>query len=114
MSLATVTSGLDRKTIKFAHTAAVVALTVLLLRSRVLVPLNDTDAAADNLWVFEGLIEHAKAAVTILAGETAYWDDTAKVFTNVVGTNTKCGVFTEDAASGTAVAQIYLTNEVNL
>ena len=114
MALATITSGTKYQHIKFAHTAIVTALTVMLLRSRVLVPLNAAAANVDNIWVFEADIEHAKAAVAILAGETAYWDNTAKVFTNVVGANTKCGVFTEDAAIADATAQIYLTNEVNL
>jgi len=114
MALATKTSGLQGHTIRFAHTAAVAALTILLLRGRVLIGLNDTLANADNIWLFEGNIEAPSAAVTILAGETAYWDNTAALFTNVALGNTKCGVFTEDAAIAVAVAQILLTNEVNL
>lgn len=109
-----ITSGQNYKSIRKAHTAALAALEIILLANRVLIARNATAANADNTFIHEAEIEAPKAAVTIAAGETAYWDDTAKVFTNVVGTNTKCGMFTEDAASGAAVAQIYLSNEVNL
>jgi len=114
MALATITSGHKYDALKHSHTAAIVAGTIMLLLSRVLVARNDSAANAANVFIHEADIEAPKAAVTIVAGDTAYWDNTNNVFTNVVGTNTKCGMFTEAAATADAVAQIHLTNDVNL
>jgi predicted RecA/RadA family phage recombinase len=114
MALATITSGLNRKTMKFAHTAALLATQIELLRLRVLVALNATAANADNVFVHEGEVEAPKTApLVISAGDTLYWDNTAKEM-NKTNTNTKCGVATEDAASADTVVQMHLTNEVNL
>lgn len=54
-----------------------------------------------------GIFDLPKAAVTIVAGDKAYWDDTAKLVTNVVSTNLLIGVFTDAAASGVAVGRVY-------
>lgn len=115
MALVTVTSGLNRKTMKFAHTAALLATQIELLRTRVLVALNATAANAENVFVHEAEIEAPKEApLVISAGDTLYWDNTAKVMTKTATANTKCGVATEDAASADTVVQMHLTNEVNL
>lgn len=53
------------------------------------------------------LLEGPMAAVTIVAGEDAYVDDSAGNFTNVVASNRKCGFFTEDRADTCATAVLY-------
>ena len=115
MALAIVTSGLNSKKMRFAHTAVLLAGQIELLRTRVLVAENATAADADNMFVHEGEIEAPKTApLVISAGDTLYWDNTAKEMNKTPTSNTKCGVATEDAASADTVVQMHLTNEVNL
>lgn len=116
MSKATVLSPSHaNKTIHLAHTAAVAADDVLLLNGRVLIAYSNHAANESGQWYFQcDEIEHAKAAVAILAGQTAYWDNAASVFTNVVGTNTKCGVFRKAQLAGDASCNLRLDNTVNL
>lgn len=54
-----------------------------------------------------GIFDLPKAAVTIVAGDKAYWDDTAKLVTNVASTNLLIGCFTEAAISGAALGRVY-------
>ena len=115
MATGTITSGTKYLHMKFAHTAALVAGQIELLRLRVLVALNISAANANNIFVHEAQIEAPKTApLVISAGDTLYWDNTAKEMNKTAGGNTKCGVAIEDAASADTVVQMYLTNEVNL
>jgi len=117
MSKATVLSPADSNRVIHHIEAAAVAVddVVLSTEGRVLIAYSDADAGVEGMYYFiADEIEHAKAAVAINDGETAYWDDAAKDFTNVVGTNTKCGVFRKDALIGDANANIRLDNTVNL
>jgi len=54
----------------------------------------------------EGVFTLPKAAVTITVGEAAYWDDTAKVVTDVSSGNTLIGAFVAAAASGAATVNV--------
>lgn len=56
----------------------------------------------------EGVVDHPKAAVAITLGDLAYWDNTAKLVTNVSTSNTKIGVFTRAALSGDATGRVRL------
>ena len=116
MALATITSGTKYLHMKFAHTAALLAGQIELLRTRVLVALNASAADADNVFVHEcdSLEAPKETPLVISAGDTLYWDNTAKVMTKTTTSNTKCGVAIEDAASADTVVQMHLTNEVNL
>ena len=55
-----------------------------------------------------GVFDHAKATGAVTVGQKLYWDDTNKVFTTTVGTNTLQGVAVQAAASGDATVRIAL------
>ena len=72
-------------------------------------------SGAEGAFVYHGdMIEGPMAAVAIDAPAVAYWDDTAKVFTTVTTSNTKCGVFTENRAGTESTAVLELDNSINL
>lgn len=54
--------------------------------------------------VVEGVFTLPKAAVVSTAFQAAYWDNAAKLVTNVASGNTLIGFFTEGSASGVATA----------
>ena len=117
MSKATVMSQpYSNRAIHHIEAAAVEADDVVLsAEGRVLIAYSYIDAGIEGMYYFiADEIEHAKAAVAINDGETAYWDNGASVFTNVVTANTKCGVFRKDALIGDATANVRLDNTVNL
>lgn len=58
--------------------------------------------------VTHGVFTHAKAAVAITNKQVAYWDNAAKVVTNVAGGNTKIGIFQAAALAGDATATVKL------
>jgi predicted RecA/RadA family phage recombinase len=60
----------------------------------------------------EGHYYLPKAAVAIAAGDLAYWDNTAKLMTNVSASNLKVGVFTAAAITGDASARVNITGQV--
>ncbi len=108
------TDSLRTKTLKYTHTAAVAEDDIILLGGRVLIAFDDYLANAEGVYVHGGeRVEAPKAAVALTSGETAYWDNGAANFTNVVGTNTKCGIFVEDKLGGDALCVLELDNSVN-
>jgi len=109
-----ITSGTDYDSIKLAHTAAVVEGETILANGRVLVALSDAAINTPNMFAIEAGLEAPKAAVAIASGAVLYWDNTAKNFTTVIGTNTKAGYATEAALAADTVVQMKLTNDANL
>ena len=82
---------------------------VALINGKVTIAMADLSAGADGEFIYVASeIEHAKAAVAITEGDAAYWDNTAKVFTNVATANTLCGLFRLAQLSGDADANIAL------
>lgn len=95
------------ETVNLTHSAAVTSKTPVVVNSKVVIPLDDADASAEATYVRRAVISDAPmAAVTPAALAPCYWDDTAKVFTNVVGTNVLCGYFLEAVASGAVTGLI--------
>ena len=68
--------------------------------------VEDTDDTEDGVLVVHGPIKGPMAAVTIVAGEDAYFDSGNSVFTNVVGSNRKCGHFDEARANTASTADL--------
>jgi len=103
MSTEIVGASEDIKSITTAHSASTSALTPLLLNSRVVVPLNDANANADNVFVYKAprlkVDKNTGEAWTALG--LVYWDDSAKNFTTSTGSgsNTLAGIIVADAAS---------------
>jgi predicted RecA/RadA family phage recombinase len=73
---------------------------------------TDIKSGAAGIGVTRGVFDLPKAAVAITRKTLAYWDNTAKVVTNVVGTNTKIGIFQASALSGDAVARVKLVTAI--
>ena len=73
---------------------------------------TDIANGAAGIGVTRGVFDLAKAAVAITRKTTAYWDNTARVVTNVVSTNTKIGYFVQAAASGDATARVKLVTAI--
>lgn len=61
--------------------------------------------------LIEGVVDHAKAAVAIAAGDKAYWDNTNKVVTNVASGNTLIGVFIRANIAGDAQGRVRLSGQ---
>ena len=97
------------RTIKATNAGATVTDTVYLMNGRVLLALNSAGAGVANTYLMEGVIEYARATgATWTAGDALYWDDTAKNFTKTVGSNTKCGIAMQDAASADTTGFVYI------
>jgi predicted RecA/RadA family phage recombinase len=56
-----------------------------------------------------GIFNLPKAAVAVVPGDKAYWDDTAKVMTDVSAGNTLRGVFTETVGTGVLFCDVRLS-----
>jgi len=89
--------------IDLAHTAATTSKAPILIGAKPLIPLNTALANAANAFVTRAsALRVQKAAVTITILQPMYWDDTAKLFTNVSTSNTLVGHALAAAASGDA------------
>lgn len=111
MALRVASPSEQTKTVQYAHSAAVLAANVLVpvvINAKAYIPLNASDAAADNAWVIEGLLKDAPKATgsAWVLGEKIYWDDTAKKFTDVSTSNTLCGYANAAAASGDTTGSV--------
>lgn len=69
-----------------------------------------TDAAqgAPVQGVTRGVFALPKAAVAVVRKTVAYWDNAARVVTNVAAGNTKVGLFQANAAAGDATVAVKL------
>lgn len=99
-------------TVKHSHTAATTAKTPVLINSLPMIPLNDADANAENVFVYRApYVEVDKATgATWTVGQKIYWDDTNKVFTHdsATGSNPAAGFAAADALSADAVGYLDL------
>lgn len=99
------------KTLQYAHSAATTAHTPVKINSHLLIPTDNADANAINGYTYEAEIYGAaKAAVAWSALDKLYWDDTAKVVTNVATSNTLIGYALEAALSGDATTGLIAFN----
>lgn len=89
--------------INHSHTGATTAKVTVLIGSKPLLPLNTALANAANAFVTRAsALRVQKATVTITILQPMYWDDTAKLFTNVSAGNTLVGHALAAAAGGDA------------
>ena len=68
----------------------------------------DVKSGAKANFSVEGVFELPKAADTIVEGDEAYWDDTAKVVTTDDTGTVLIGAFVEAASSGAATAKVLI------
>lgn len=96
----------------FAHTAACVGKTPIVINSRVVIPLNTTQAGERNAFVYETELANCpKAAGQAWAyGAALYWDATNAVFTTTATNNTACGYAVQPAASADTVSGLIAFN----
>ena len=101
----------DIKTLQYAHSASTTAHTPVKINSHLLIPTDYADANAINGYVYQAEISGAaKAAVAWSALDKLYWDDTAKVITNVATSNTPIGFALEAALAGDATTGLIAFN----
>lgn len=99
------------KTLQLAHTADTTAHTPVLVNSRLLIPTDTVAANAINGFYYQGEISDApKAAVGWSALDKLYWDNTAKLVTNVATANTLIGYALAAALAGDAVTGLVAFN----
>ncbi len=90
----------NARTLKLAHTAAVVVGEVIVSNGQVLVAINAAIADADNIYMYRGRVELPKEASLVVAvGDVLYWDATAEVATKTSTSNTKLGIAIEASAA---------------
>ncbi len=73
---------------------------------------TDALSGAAVIGVAKGVFALKKAAVAITRKTIAYWDNTAKVVTNVSTSNTKIGIFQAGALSGDATVAVKLVASI--
>lgn len=74
-----------------------------------------SNAAAQGeavIGVTTGVFALPKAAVAITRKTVAYWDNAARVVTNVAGSNTKIGIFRDGALAGDATVAVKLISAI--
>jgi len=99
------------KTLQMSHTAATTAHVPVLINSHLLIPTSTAGANALNGFTYEAEFSGAaKAAVAWSALDKLYWDNTAKVVTNVATSNTPIGYALEAALSGDAATGLVAFN----
>lgn len=109
MTLRVASPSEQTKTRQFAQSAAVAAALVpTVISSKVFIPLNESDADADNAYVTEARIADADKATgeAWTMGAKLYWDDTAKKFTTTATANTLCGYAAAPAASADTTGSV--------
>jgi predicted RecA/RadA family phage recombinase len=88
------------RTLTYTHNAALSSGDVIVVNGAVLVAVNDTDANAENVFVYEGKVALPKtAALAIDALDAVYWDAAAGECNKTAAGNTACG-FCQEAAAG--------------
>lgn len=73
---------------------------------------NDAASGEPVVGVTQGVFTLPKAAVAITRKTLAYWDNTAKLVTNVSTSNTKIGIFQAAALSGDATVNVKLISTI--
>ncbi|MBC8412939.1 DUF2190 family protein [bacterium] len=105
----TIREGIRVRTLKHAHTAALVRHEILKIQGNVTIGVNASAANADNTFVYRGTVELPKqAGVAVAPGEIVYWDDTNRYANKTSAGNTKCGICIEDVAAGGTVVIVAL------
>lgn len=93
------------KTVTFTAAADIASGAGLLLGTTLFgVATGDVASGEVGEAMIESVFTLPKAAVVVTAFAAAYWDNTAKVTTNVSSGNTLIGFYTEGSASGVATA----------
>lgn len=73
---------------------------------------NKATSGSAVIGVTQGVFTLPKAAVAITRKTVAYWDNAAKVVTNVAGGNTKIGIFQASALAGDATVAVKLVTAI--
>jgi predicted RecA/RadA family phage recombinase len=76
------------------------------------VAATDIANGAAGIGVTRGVFTLPKAAVAVTRKTVAYWDNTARLVTNVATSNTKIGIFQASAASGDAAVAVKLVTAI--
>jgi predicted RecA/RadA family phage recombinase len=97
------------RTLVYTHNATLESGDVIVVNGRVLMAVNDSDADAPNVFVWQGKIQLPKSnALAINVGDAVYWSAAAGEVTKT-GTDTPCGMCVEDAADTDTEVTIFLS-----
>lgn len=97
------------RTVKYAHSAAVVVGEVIVGNGMVLVAVNAAAINANNAYVYTGVAEFPKAAsLAINEFDRVFYDAANGNITKTAGGNTFCGFCVEKAAGADTVVQVFL------
>lgn len=97
------------RTLKYPHDAALVPGNIIVVNGQVLVAINETDANADNVFVYRAKATFPKkAALALAVGAPAYWDNTAGEITDDPAGNTMAGIVVAYAAAAATEVNVHL------
>lgn len=96
----------------FAHSAATVARTPIVIGGQVFIPLNTAAENVRNAFVYEAEVDNAPTdtGAAWTPGDALYWDATNKVLTKTSSGNTIFGHALQPKASGAAVSPLVAFN----
>lgn len=97
------------KTMKLAHTAAVLAGEIIEANSNILVAVSAAEANAANIYIYRGRVGFPKAvggSTAIAANTKVYWDVSAGVATTSSDTGTNKLIGTTVEAAGDSDAEV--------
>lgn len=101
------------RTLKLAHTAAVVAGEVIVSNNQTLVAVNAADADVATTYIFLGPVCFPKkAALAVVVGDVVYWDASPGEITKIGGDGTFCGICIEAALAADTTVEVELMSKV--
>lgn len=102
-------SSINLRTLKYTHSAALVAGDPIVYNGGVIVAVNDTALSVENVFIYKGKMTFPKEAPLVISlFDLVYWDATNAVITKTAGGNTACGYCVEAAASADTTVTIML------
>ncbi len=105
----------NARTIKYAHSAAVVLNEVIVNNGAVLIAINAAAISVDNAYVYKGKVEMPKtAALAIDEHDKVYWDASAGEINKTAAGNTQCGYCVEKALAADSTVVIYLEPKLDV
>lgn len=104
----------NHRTLKLAHSAAVVAGEIIVSNNRVLIATNVVAISVDGVYVYYGGVNLPKKSGTAFTAlkDRVYWDESAEEITDVAAGNIPCGYCARDAASSDTTIRIHLDQNV--
>jgi hypothetical protein len=100
------------KNVGFAHTAATIVRTPIVIGGQVFIPLNTQAANERNTFVYESEVDNAPAETGVAwnPGDALYWDAANSVLTKTATSNTLFGHALQPKLAAAAVSGLVAYN----